>query len=207
MPGGIPRAQPPPDDLPRHPLWRFRRNPLRRGTDVAQAWIGLGLLLAVLVAMPGAMFLIGDTAYRHYAHTARHQAATRHQSTAVLLYDSPRHPEPGSDEEKRTRYRVEVRFTDRLGHSRTGCVDAHPGLPAGSTVTVWTGPEGGITDPPMTAAEIRSRCMGWAIIAALAVALAGAAAYGIAERTLHRRNLAAWDTAWARTAPRWTTPT
>ncbi|RMB80454.1 hypothetical protein [Streptomyces shenzhenensis] len=207
MPGGIPRAQPPPDDLPRLLLWRFRRNPLRRTTDAAQAWIGLGILLAVLAAMPGAMFLIGDTAYRHYTHTARLQAETRHQATAVLLHDSPKHPEPGSDEEKGTRYRVEVRFIDRLGRSHTGRVDVRPGLPAGSMVPVWTGAEGEVMDPPMSVDQIRSRSMGWAIIAALAVALAGAAVYGIAERALRRRNLAAWDTAWARTAPRWTTPT
>nr|WP_308402788.1 hypothetical protein [Streptomyces sp. AC550_RSS872] len=47
--------------------------------------------------------------------------------------------------------------------------------------------------------------MGSAIIAALGVHAAAAAAYGTAGRVIQRHNLAAWDTAWAETAPRWTT--
>ncbi|MDX3584994.1 hypothetical protein [Streptomyces europaeiscabiei] len=45
-----------------------------------------------------------------------------------------------------------------------------------------------------------------AVLCALTVPLLAAAAYGYAGR-LERHNLARWDTAWARTAPRWTTPT
>ncbi|MFE1754103.1 Rv1733c family protein [Streptomyces anandii] len=213
MARGIPRAQPPPDapdapdDLPRFVLWRMRRNPLRRTTDLAQAWIALGLFLAVLAAAPAAMFLVGDTAYRHYTDLAEHQRRTRQRTAAVLVHDAPRHPEPGSEEEKQTRYPVEVRFTDPTGRPRTARTDVVPALPAGSSVDVWAATDGTITGPPLTADQIRSRCMGWAIISALAVAAAGAGAYGLACLFLRRRNLAAWDTAWAGTAPRWTTPT
>ncbi|MGW0818387.1 Rv1733c family protein [Streptomyces viridiviolaceus] len=205
MAGDIPRAQPPPAPG-RHPhllLWRWRRNPLRRRTDLLQAWIGLGLLLAVLAAAPAAMFSVGDCAYRHYRDTAEQQARTRQHVPAVLVHDAPRHPEPGSDEAKETRYPVEVRFTGPDGTPRTGKADVGPGLPADSTVLVWVDAQGAITEPPLTAGEIRSRTMGWAILAFLAVALAGAVAHGIAGLALHRRNLAEWDAAWARTAPRW----
>ncbi|MEV5546343.1 hypothetical protein AB0L35_09375 [Streptomyces sp. NPDC052309] len=205
MAGDIPRAQPPPA-RGRHPhllLWRWRRNPLRRRTDVLQAWIGLGLVLAVLAAAPAAMFSAGDAAYHHYRDTAERQARTRDHVPAVLVHDAPRHPEPGSDEAKKTRYPVEVRFTDADGDVRTGKTDVEPGLPADSTVLVWADARGAITEPPLTTDQIRSRTMGWAILAFLAVALAGAAAYGIAGLVLQRRNLAGWDAAWSRTAPRW----
>ncbi|GDY59887.1 hypothetical protein SVIO_105100 [Streptomyces violaceusniger] len=56
----------------------------------------------------------------------------------------------------------------------------------------------------MTAAQIRSRTMGWGLVAFLTVLLAGAAAYRCAAVVLRRRNLAEWDTEWAETAPRWT---
>ncbi|MDQ8705611.1 hypothetical protein RCO28_24390 [Streptomyces sp. LHD-70] len=202
MARGIPFAQPPPQQPPRGPLWRWRRHPLRRRSDLVQAWISLGLLIAVLAATPAAMLLAHDTAHRHYTDAARHEARTRQQTTAVLLYDVPSHPEPGSDEAKAARYPVEVRFTDPQGRVRTGRTDAQPQLSAGSRIQVWAGTDGRIADPPMTVGQVRSGSAWWAVAAAVAVPLTGALAHGVTHRLLQRRNLAAWDAAWARTAPR-----
>lgn len=209
MAGETPRAQPPPDPDPAPGgdphllLWRWRRNPLRRRTDRMQAWIGLGLVLAVLLAAPGAMYAAGDTAYRHYRSTAEHQARTRDHRPAVLVHDAPRHPEPGSDEAEETRYPVEVRYTGPDGTPRTGKTDVEPGLPADSTVLVWVDAAGDLTEPPLTTGQIRSRTMGWAILAFLGVVITGLAVHGVTGLVLHRRNLVEWDTAWADTAPRW----
>ncbi|MDQ0772088.1 hypothetical protein QF026_000554 [Streptomyces aurantiacus] len=204
MARATPPAQPPPEEPPRVLLWRWRRNPLRRPADLAQAWIALGLFLAVLAATPAVMVLVGDAAHRHYQETARQQAATRHQVPAVLVDDAPRHPEPGSDEAEKALYPVTVRFTDREGHLRTTKADVRPALPAGSAVHIWASATGEITEPPLTAEQVRSRSLGCAVVAVLSVALIGAAAYGYAARRLERHNLARWDTAWARTAPGWT---
>ncbi|MDG9694886.1 hypothetical protein QC281_32855 [Streptomyces sp. DH17] len=208
MAGETPRAQPPPPDPapgrdPHLLLWRWRRNPLRRRTDRVQAWIALGLVLAVLSAAPAAMYAVGDTVHRHYRSTAEHEARTRDHRPAVLVHDAPRHPEPGSDEAKKARYPVEVRFTGPDGTTRTGETDVEPGLPADSTVLVWVDATGEITGPPLTADQIRSRTMGWAILAFLGVVLTGLAVHGVTGLVLHRRNLAGWDAAWADTAPRW----
>jgi hypothetical protein len=186
-------------------FWRLRRNPLRRRADLFQAWLGLGLFLAALAATPAVMFWAGDTAHRHYARTAQQQAAARQHTPAVLLEDARRHPEPGSAEERRTRYPTEVGFTDPGGTARTATTDVRAGLPKGSTVHVWAGADGKLTGPPLDAGQVRSRAMGWAVLGALAVQGAAAAAYGVAARVLERRNLAAWDAAWTETAPRWTT--
>ncbi|PAK21898.1 hypothetical protein CJD44_39055 [Streptomyces sp. alain-838] len=194
---------PPPGRDPHLLLWRWRRNPLRRRTDRVQAWIALGLVLAVLSAAPAAMYAVGDTVHRHYRSTAEHEARTRDHRPAVLVHDAPRHPEPGSDEAKKTRYPVEVRFTGPDGTTRTGETDVEPGLPADSTVLVWVDATGEITGPPLTADQIRSRTMGWAILAFLGVVLTGLAVHGVTGLVLHRRNLAGWDAAWADTAPRW----
>ncbi|WP_443064676.1 Rv1733c family protein [Streptomyces sp. NBC_00582] len=152
------------------------------------------------------MFTVGDAAYRHYRTTADHQRQSRHPTTAVLAHDTRRHPEPGSAEAEETRHPVTVRFTDPHGRTRTARTDALPGLTSGSTVDVWLDEKDGtITEPPMTADQIRSRTMGWAIIAFLAVALTGAAVHVCAARLSHRRDLADWETLWAETAPRRTT--
>ncbi|MER7488353.1 hypothetical protein ABTY20_21075 [Streptomyces sp. NPDC126497] len=207
MAGETPPAQPPPGPPPRPLLWRWRHNPLRRRTDTLHAWLGLGTLIAVLAVAPVAALLVGDTARRHYEDTARHQNLIRYETTATLVHDAPRHPEPGSDEEKRTRYPVEVRVVTREGRTRTTRAEVPPGLTAGNTVRLWITADGEATDPPLTAREVRSRAMGWALLAAIGVALAGAAVHALTGHALRRRNLAAWDAAWAETAPRWTTPT
>ncbi|MEV7240627.1 hypothetical protein AB0N92_05095 [Streptomyces sp. NPDC093248] len=199
-----PSAQRPPEDLPRVALWRLRANPLRRRSDLLQGWLGIGLLAAVLVAAPVVALLTGDAARRHYARTAQHQAETWRPATAVLLRDVPRHPEPGSAEARRTRYPARVLVDGPGGRTRTVRTEVEPGLRVGSTVRVWADRNGEITGAPLTAAEIRSRGMGWAVCAVLATAGAGAAAYGTAALAVRRHNLAAWDAAWARTAPRWT---
>ncbi|MFE4084085.1 hypothetical protein [Streptomyces sp. YIM B13502] len=207
MAGTVPPAQPPPGPPPRPLFWRWRPNPLRRRTDTVRAWLGLTVLLAVLAVVPVAAALVGDAAHRHYRDVARDQQQTRHLTDAILVHDAPRHPEPGSDEEKKTRYPVEVRVVTREGRTRTTRAEVHPGLTADSTVRIWIDTAGEATDAPLTGKEVRSRAAGWALLAAIGVALAGAAVHAVSGLVLHRRNLARWDAAWAETAPRWTTPT
>lgn len=188
-----------------HQTVAMAAQPLRRPTDLVQACIGLALTLAVLAATPLAMVLVGTTVHRSLQQTADEQAQSRHRTTAVLLHDAPRHPEPGSQEDRHTRYPVKVRFTDPTGHPKTATADVRPGLPAKSTVQVWTTDTGKITDPPWTAKQIRSRTLGAAGAAGAGVLIAGALTYAAASRALDRRRLADWDKAWAQTAPRWTT--
>ncbi|WP_053846557.1 hypothetical protein [Streptomyces sp. NRRL B-24085] len=194
----------PPEHLPRVLLWRWRRNPLRRRTDLAQAWIAVGLFLAALSATPPVAFAVGDTAHRHYEETARHQHATRHHTPAVLLHDAPRHPEPGSDEARKARYPVTVRFTDPRGHTRTAETDVTPALAAGNTVHIWVDTEGKITEASLSTRQVRDGAIGCAVLAAMAVPVLGVAGYSYARRRLERHNLAQWDAEWARIAPRWT---
>lgn len=200
-------AQSSPGPPPRSVMWRWRRNSLKRGTDVVQAWAGLAVLLAVLVVAPVAAVLVGEAALRHYEEAARHQRLTRHETTATLVRDAPRHPEPGSDEENKTRYPVEVRFTGREGRTRTTRAEVPPGLTADSEIRIWVTRDGEVTEPPLTREQIRSRGMGWALLAAMGVALIGAAAHAVTALALYRRNLAAWEAAWAETGPRWTRST
>lgn len=210
MAGTVPPAQPPPDPPPGPPgrplRWHRRRNPLRRRTDALRAWIGLGILLAVLVVAPVVTVVVSRLAQRHYEDTARHQSLTRYETTATLTEDAPRHPEPGSDEEEPARYPVEVRFTTREGRTGTTRAEVRPGLSEGSAVRIWVTTDGEATEPPLTRAESHSRSMGWALLSGTGVALAGAAAHGVTRLVVRRRNLADWDRAWAETSPRWTAP-
>ncbi|WP_394436903.1 Rv1733c family protein [Streptomyces sp. SGAir0957] len=201
----IPPAHPP-EELPRVVLWRWRHNPLRRPTDLAQAWIAVGLFLAVLAATPAAMSLVGDTVHRRLTEAARQQTATGHATSAELLHDAPRHPEPGSDEAKEARYPVTVRFIDPRGAVRTARTDVEPASSAGSTVRVWVDAEGRITDAPLTTQQIRDRAMGRVVITAIAVPLFALGVYAYVDRRIERYHLARWGASWARVAPGWTAP-
>ncbi|GAB2444279.1 hypothetical protein [Streptomyces incanus] len=210
MAGTIPPAQPPPGPRlgppPGTRPWHWRSNPLRRPTDRLQARLGLGLLLAVLAVAPVAGAVVADLAHRHYADAARHQTLTRHETSATLTEDVPRHPEPGSDEAKLARYPAEVRFTTPDGRTATTRAEVPPGLSAGTPVRIWVTADGEASEPPLTREEVRSRSMGCALLAAVGIALTGAAAHAVTRHAVRRRNLAAWERAWAETAPRWTTP-
>jgi hypothetical protein len=198
-----PRAQPPPAPA-RAGLWRWRRSPLRRRCDLVQAWAGLLLAVVVTAGAPTAAVFVGSAVHSALREDAAADARTRERVTAVLVHDTPRHPEPGSEEARLTRYPAEVRFPGPDGRPHTGRTDVSPGLPAGSTVRVWRDAEGRLTDAPTAEDEIRSRAYGWAATAGAAVVLTGLAAYAVVARFLDGRRASAWEGAWADTSPRWT---
>ncbi|GAA2428694.1 Rv1733c family protein [Streptomyces macrosporus] len=198
----IPQAQPPPARS--RWGWRWRRNPLRRPTDLLEAWIGLILAVAVAAAAPPAALAAGGAAHRSLEHVASEQARTGRQVTAVLVRDAAEHPASDSRTAEEGRHPALVRYTAPDGTTRTATTGVRSGQVAGDTVRVWIDGAGDLAEPPMTSDEIRSSATGWALLAAIGVAVAGGAAYALARRVLDRRRAAEWDEAWARTAPRWT---
>ncbi|MEW2257347.1 hypothetical protein AB0924_19370, partial [Streptomyces sp. NPDC047869] len=54
-------------------LWRWRRNPLRRATDLTEAWVALVALVLIAVAAPVTGTLIGVTAQDSLQRSAREQ--------------------------------------------------------------------------------------------------------------------------------------
>ncbi|MER5717492.1 hypothetical protein [Streptomyces sp. NPDC002132] len=203
MPDPIPRAQPPP--IRSVLWWRWRRNPLRRPSDLLQAWIGLILVITVVISAPLAAWSVGITVHDMLTANACEQARTGRHTTAVLLNDAPGHPEPGSAEAREIQYPVKVRYTAPDGTARTYTTDVDPGLPAGHRVRVWTNAEGTLTKPPVPPDEIRSRAVGAGALTAITVLITGALSYRLTARVLDRRRIRVWETEWQQTARRWTT--
>ncbi len=110
------------------------RNPLRRGTDRAEAWIRIALVLAFLIGAPLAAWGAGSWA-GSVAPTAAHlQRAGEHRVPATLLRNVP----GDADQWFTVRFAwVKARWTVPHGTVRTGYVQAPVGSPAGSTVPVW----------------------------------------------------------------------
>ncbi len=88
----------------------------------------------MVITAPLAAWAVGTTVHGTLTAAAYEQARTGRHTTAVLLKDAPRHPEPGSAEARETQYPAKVRYTAPEGTPRTATTGVDPGLPAGHRV-------------------------------------------------------------------------
>ena len=174
---------------PGRPRWRARLaralgldgNPLRRASDRAEAWIRAGLLVILLIAGPMAAL----TAGQRTAHAAGTGTSVQpHAVQAVLLQPATA---PAA----------------QAAAARTGEVPAPAGAAAGTAVTVWLNAAGRVTSPPYKGGFAFAAVL--AAMTTLAVtAFALLTVLRLVQRFLNWRRLAAWETAWRATGPRWT---
>jgi hypothetical protein len=180
--------------------WRLDRNPLRRGSDRAETIVLGALLAAFLTAVPFAGHAAGSWAYHTFAREAQAQRAVVHPVRATLLRaPTPviSYPGAGAGPLGYAHWRAPD------GQVRADWLLVPAGAAAGSTVPVWVDRTGEPADPPLGRAEVASRAelARELTVAALAVALA--VSIWLTRRTLDRRRMAAWDTDWRATGPRW----
>lgn len=170
--------------------WRWRANPLRRRSDVVEAWIVLiaGVLMAV-----GAT-AVGLLAFLQVDHTAQQQAAQRRPIPAVVQQNvhnpaaSALYVSPTGD-----RARAPVTWQTPDGTHRTGTAVVHNGAKAGDTVRVWIGPNGNLTEKPSspTMVGVQSALAGG--LAAGGVCALVLTGRHLALSRLDRRRAADWD--------------
>jgi hypothetical protein len=186
-----------------HPIPRLARllagrNPLRRPHDRVEGATIVVLTVAFLTAMAWASFL-GARLYQ--SHLAA--AAPLRPATAILSQDGPR-----PDIRLVPTGQVLARWPGPGGREKSGELEAvtAPGISgavAGTRVRVWLNRRGQPVAPPSG----RALMMVGAVLMALAVAAASAAGllipYWLCRLVLDRRRLAAWQSAWALTGPRW----
>jgi hypothetical protein len=182
-------------------LWRWRRNPLRRRADVVEAWVMLGAwLLTVLAGV-----VAGLAAARSVEHGLARERATWHPAVARVVTDAPGTSDAETSDESTDGERVwaKVRWTAPDGSAHTAEARVAPGSKAGTSVTIWTDPQGHLVTRPTTASEATFRAT---LIGALVGVSAGAVPFvgGLVLRgRLERRRLDRWDAEWARLGPQW----
>jgi hypothetical protein len=187
-----------------HPIQRagrllLGRNPLRRPHDRIESAAILVLTVAFLATMAWASFL-GIRLYQSQVAVA----AQLRPATAILTQDGPR-----PDIRLVPAGQVLARWPAPGGREKSGVLEAVTtpaisGAVAGARVLVWLNRLGEPAAPPLG----RAWMVAGAVLTALAVA-AGLAAgllipYRLCRLVLDRRRLAAWESAWALTGPRWT---
>jgi hypothetical protein len=178
----------------------FDRNPLRRRSDVIEAWL-LPAAIAVFLAL--GPLLVGATSAGAHAENAAAQQAQRswHRVSAVLLAAVPG-PMMSDNGANSWVTWAPARWIAG-GRAHVGPVPVLAGTSAGGAVPVWLDRAGHVQTPPLTAGQVRDRAILAALVGltTLAAILAGLALIG--RWLLDRRRLAGWGTAWLAVGPHW----
>ncbi|MEV7534659.1 hypothetical protein ACIQNV_16110 [Streptomyces hydrogenans] len=189
-------------------LWRWRHNPLRRGTDLVEAWVALVAVLALCLAVPAAGYAAGSAARQSLQRAAHAQQAGRVATTAHVLRSAPTPPSAAasSDQaaEQRFRRAVVARWTAPDGTSRTGTVTTSRGSSSpGDSFALWTDRTG----RPVTAPLAQDTARAHAVLVGLTVAVLAGVAVELVRRLMMRhlrmRRYARLDRAWASVGPDW----
>ncbi|WP_280853171.1 MULTISPECIES: hypothetical protein [unclassified Streptomyces] len=188
-------------------LWRWRRNPLRRATDLAEAWLGLVALLLILVVGPVVGAATGHAAQGALQQSVREQHETRRLVTATVIRPLDRSPldaDPEAASGRDLRTRVVADWTAPDGTSRHGTVMAALETPhRGDRFTLWTDLHGRTAARPLDSATATTHAVLAGIGAAL---LTGGLIEGgrrLAVWRMVRGRYTRWDQAWDRAGPDW----
>ncbi|MEU5427138.1 hypothetical protein AB0H73_16255 [Streptomyces olivoreticuli] len=186
---------------------RWRRNPLRRRTDVVEAWVGAVAVVLMLLAGSAVGWVTGSLAHEALRQTVREQQLHRHLVTATALRNLPVRATETDRETAAGReghHRVVARWPAPDGRRQfSGVVAVRQPTRAGHRFTLWTDDRGRISARPMdddTAAV-------HAVLAGAAAAAGAAGLVEIARRLvvwrLVRRRYARWDRAWEQAGHTW----
>jgi hypothetical protein len=188
-------------------LWRWRRNPLRRATDLAEAWVALAALVLVAVAAPVVGCLVGAAAQDSLQRSVREQRHTRHFVTATVVRDlgeAPLETDPDTTPSRESRSRVLADWTAPDGTHRHGPALADLKSPhTGDHFGLWTDPHGRITTRPLDSPTATTHAVLAGIGAALLVAGLVEGGRRLTVWRMVRSRYARWDQAWDRAGPDW----
>ncbi|GGY89429.1 hypothetical protein GCM10010300_37000 [Streptomyces olivaceoviridis] len=185
--------------------WRWRRNPLRRRSDVVEAWTVLVVAVLMFVVAPLAGVAAGLHAHDQARALAAAQRAERHQVRAVVVGDTPRRL-TASQSDHRQPYRAQVRWTEPGKGVRTAWAQVPAGTRPGEPVSVWFDSRGRGVAPPADDVAVWQHTVTVGLCAAGGTAFVVFLGHAIERRIALRHRLAEWEREWARTGPRWTQP-
>ncbi|MEU6486537.1 hypothetical protein [Streptomyces sp. NPDC046887] len=189
-------------------LRRWRHNPLRRPTDLAEAWVALAALLLIVFAAPAAGWAAGTLTGASLAETARLQHQHHHLTTAHVLGSGPGEASAGDPDAplaRQPRLSVKAYWKAPDGDRITGTLPAPrpDARDEGDTFPLWTDREGRPVARALDADGVREQ----AVLAGIGTALVAAGLVEGARRLvvwrMVRRRYAWLDREWAGTGPDW----
>ncbi|MFK0121404.1 hypothetical protein [Streptomyces sp. NPDC090994] len=188
-------------------LWRWRHNPLRRATDLAEAWVALATLVLIVCVAPVVGVRVGTAAADALRRSVHDQQEARHRVTATVVREldpSPLDVDPEAAAAAPPRSRVLAEWTAPDGSARHGPVlTVADGPHPGDRFPIWTDEHGRTVARPLDAATAATH----AVLAGTGAAFAAAALAEGARRLvvwrMVRRRYARLDQAWEQAGPDW----
>ncbi|AOR36148.1 hypothetical protein BFF78_38390 [Streptomyces fodineus] len=185
--------------------WRWQRNPLRRHSDVVEAWTLLIVAVLLFVLTPLVGVAAGLRAHETARTLAAEQRAERHPVRALVVGDRPE-PPSAVQGDRENPDRAQVRWTEPGKGTRTASARVPAGTRTGDTVTVWFDTRGRSVAPPPDDTEVWQHAVTIGLYAAGGTAAVVLLGHAVERRIALRHRLAEWEREWARTGPRWTQP-
>ncbi|MGW2551717.1 Rv1733c family protein [Streptomyces sp. NPDC001635] len=182
--------------------WRWRRNPLRRRSDVVEAWTAALLTVLLCFGAPLAGAAAGLWAYGTAHTTQVTQRAERHQVSAVLLEDAPSEV-PSAQGGKQPQYRVKVRWTEPDKGTRTAVAPVPAGSLRGDRADVWLDARDRSVAAPPSDTAVWQHAVTTGVWSGAGAAGAVLLARAVIRRVAQRHRMAEWEAEWARTGPEW----
>lgn len=190
-------------------VWRWRRNPLRRQTDLFEAWVAFAALLCVLLVAPAIGWAAGLQVDGTLQRAAREQREERHLVPAVVVRPTPdplpgAATDPAAQRQSPQRTQIVASWTAPDGSNHQGTVPAAEEPPhPGDRFRIWTDTHGRLVGQPLDPSSASFH----AGVAGLAAALGIAALVEtlrrlVVRRLMHRRYIRL-DRAWAAAGPDW----
>ncbi|MFI7501048.1 hypothetical protein ACIBVL_21605 [Streptomyces sp. NPDC049687] len=183
--------------------WRWRRNPLRRRSDVVEAWTALVVALLLLVAVPLAGAFVGRWAHDEARTVAAQQRAERHRVRAEVVSRVPGSL-PSADGVRERMYRVTVRWTPPGEKAHTATARVPEGTHRGDVVDVWFDTRGRSVPPPSGGTAVWQHTLTLGVCGAGGTGAVILLGHTVVRRVAMRHRLTEWDQEWARTEPLWT---
>ena len=175
-------------------------NPLRRRSDVIDAWLVPVAIVVFLALCPLVLTLTGSWIRAATASERQAQADWR-PVTATLVQAVPR-PMQGPYSTNAWVTWTRASWTAN-GIEQTGKVPARSGSVAGTKLTVWLDSVGRVHQAPLSKSQASDRVAVARVMALAALAVLLAIMVVAAHRALDRRRLAEWESAWLSVGPTW----
>ncbi|MEU9375149.1 hypothetical protein AB0D94_15420 [Streptomyces sp. NPDC048255] len=190
-------------------VWRWRRNPLRRPTDLFEAWVAFAALVCVLVVAPAVGCLAGLQVDGTLQRAAREQRQERYLVPATVVRQAPgaageASADPSARQQAPQRTQIVAAWTAPDGSSHEGTVPAAEEPPRpGDRFRIWTDTNGQVVGQPLdpAAASLHAGMAG-AAAAICAAALVETVRRLVVRRLMHQRYICL-DRAWAAAGPDW----
>jgi hypothetical protein len=183
--------------------WRWRRNPLRRRSDVFEAWTALVVAVLLFVGAPLAGAIAAWWAHDEARAVATAQRAERHKVRAEVVGRTP-DALPSVEGGRQHAYRVTVRWTEPGTAARTATARVPAGTHHGDMVDVWFDSKGRSVPPPPDETAVWQHTLTIGACAsggAVAVVVLG---QSVVRSVATRHRLAEWEREWTLTEPQWT---